>query len=147
MTRRIVYGISLWVFLGSAACTLASVILPYWATYTSPTDHEPIRVSYGLHKRCSSITGKCTPFPQDDDCVGDQRAFCSIWRSTGFLVNFSLMAELACIVAYITILFGGRAVRESGWKILAGLLGLVSLGQVIAMALVVCSDNTALGKH
>lgn len=60
-----------------------------------------------------------------------------MWRSTGFLLNFSLMAELACIVAYITILFGGRAVRESGWKILAGLLGLVALGQLIAMALVV----------
>ena len=47
------------------------------------------------------------------------------------------MFELACIVAYITILAGGRAVRESGWKILAGLLSTVALGQVIAMALVV----------
>jgi hypothetical protein len=60
-----------------------------------------------------------------------------MWRSTGFAVNFSLMVELACIVAYITILFGGRGVRESGWMILAGLLSLVALGQVVAMALVV----------
>jgi len=59
-----------------------------------------------------------------------------MWRSTGFAVNFSLMVELACIVAYITILFGGRVVRESGWKILAGLLCLVAVGQIVAMALV-----------
>ena len=45
--------------------------------------------------------------------------------------------ELACIVAYIIILVGGRGVRESGWKILSALLGLVAMGQMIAMALVV----------
>lgn len=138
MTRRIVYGISLWVFLGAAACTVASVALPNWVSYTSPTDHDPIRVTYGLHKRCSSITGECIPFPQYDDCKGKNRYFCSMWRSTGFLLNFSLMVELACVVAYITILVGGRGVRESGWKILAGLLSLVAMGEMIAMALVVC---------
>ena len=52
-------------------------------------------------------------------------------------MNFSLMVELACVVAYITVLTGGRVVRESGWKILAGLLSLVALGQLVAMALVV----------
>ena len=60
-----------------------------------------------------------------------------MWRSTGFLLNFSLMAELACIVAYIVILFGGRGVRESGWKILSGLLFVVGMAELIGMALVV----------
>jgi hypothetical protein len=55
------------------------------------------------------------------------------------------MFELACIVAYITILAGGRGVRESGWKILAGLLSTVALGQVIAMALVV--SNSRISTH
>ena len=137
MTRRIVYGISLWVFLGAAACTIASVALPNWVSYTSPTDHDPIRVTYGLHKRCSSITGECKPFPLHEDCYKEDRYFCSMWRSTGFLLNFSLMAELACVVAYITILVGGRQVRESGWKVLAALLGLVAVAELIAMALVV----------
>lgn len=145
MTRRIVYGISLWVFLGAAACTVASVALPNWVSYSSRTNHDPIRITYGLHKRCSSITGKCEPFPQYEDCHGEDRYFCSIWRSTGFLVNFSIMFELACIVAYITILAGGRGVRESGWKILAGLLSTVALGQVIAMALVV--SNSRISTH
>jgi hypothetical protein len=137
--RRIVYGISLWVFLFSAACTIAAIALPNWITYTSPTSpgNSPIRVSYGLHKRCSSITGQCNKFPQYEDCTGEDRYFCSMWRSTGFLMNFSVVLELACVIAYITILVGGRASREAGWKVLAGLLGLVAAGQLIAMALVV----------
>ncbi|KAK4540151.1 hypothetical protein LTR36_009737 [Oleoguttula mirabilis] len=134
--RRIIYGISLWVFLAAAACTIAAVALPSWISYTSPTDADPIRVSYGLHQRCSSITGQCTHFPQYEDCVGEDRYFCSMWRSTGFLMNFSIVMELACVIAYITILAGGRSSREDGWKILSGLLGLVAVGQLIAMALV-----------
>lgn len=136
MTRRIVYGVSLWVFLGAAACTIASIALPNWISYHSPTDHDTIIINYGLHKRCSSITGECQPFPRYEDCT-DDRYFCTLWRSTGFLLNFALMAELACVVAYVTILVGGRNVRERGWKILAGLLGLVAAAELVAMALVV----------
>ena len=145
MTRRIVYGISLWVFLGAAACTIASIALPNWISYHSPTDHDTIIINYGLHKRCSSITGECQPFPRYEDCTDDDRYFCNMWRSTGFLLNFSLMAELACVVAYVVILVGGRNVRESGWKILAGLLGLVAVGELIAMALVVSVRVGAAG--
>lgn len=139
MTRRIVYGISLWVFLGAAACTIASIALPNWISYSSPTDgSDPIRVTYGLHKRCSSITGKCTPFPEYEDCHGDDRWFCSIWRSTGFFMNFSIVLQLACVIAYLTVLVGGRSSREAGWKMVAGLLSTVALGEIISMAMVVC---------
>lgn len=139
MTRRIVYGISLWVFLGAAACTIASIALPNWISYSSPTDgSDPIRVTYGLHKRCSSITGKCTPFPEYEDCHGDDRWFCSIWRSTGFFMNFSIVLQLACVIAYLTVLVGGRSSREAGWKMVAGLLSIVALGEIISMAMVVC---------
>ncbi|KAF2482795.1 hypothetical protein BDY17DRAFT_299179 [Neohortaea acidophila] len=136
MTRRIVYGISLWVFLGATACTIASILLPNWVSYTSPTTNDTIRVTYGLHQRCSSITGECRPFPKDDDCQGKDAYFCNMWRSTGFLLNFSVMVELAVVVAYAVILLGGRGKRESGWKVLAGLLGSISAAQLIAMALV-----------
>lgn len=142
MTRRVVYGISLWVYLGAAACTIAAIALPNWVSYTSPTDNDPINVSYGLHKRCSSITGLCTPFPQDQDCHGDDRSFCSMWRSTGFLMNFSVIFELAVLVAYIVILFGGRCTREVGWKILSPLLLIVAAVQLVAMTLVVCYPRT-----
>jgi len=147
MTRRVVYGISLWVYLGAVACTIAAIALPNWISYTSPTDNDPINVSYGLHKRCSSITGQCTPFPQDQDCYGDNRSFCSMWRSTGFLMNFSIIIELAALVAYIVILMGGRGTREVGWKILSPLLVVVAASQLVAMTLVVrivqmCSWDT-----
>jgi hypothetical protein len=137
MTRRVVYGISLWVYLGAVACTIAAIALPNWISYTSPTDNDPINVSYGLHKRCSSITGQCTPFPQDQDCYGDNRSFCSMWRSTGFLMNFTIILELAALVAYIVILMGGRGTREVGWKILSPLLVVVAASQLVAMTLVV----------
>jgi hypothetical protein len=137
MTRRIVYGISLWVYLGAFACSIAAVALPNWISYTSPTDNDPIHVSYGLHKRCSSITGQCTPFPQDQDCYGDDRSFCSMWRSTGFLMNFSIIFEVAVLVAYLVILVGGRGTREVGWKILTPLLLVVAAAQLVAMTLVV----------
>ncbi|KAM0708900.1 hypothetical protein Q7P35_002936 [Cladosporium inversicolor] len=136
MTRRVVYGISLWVYLGAAACTIAAIALPNWISYTSPTDNDPIHVSYGLHKRCSSITGQCISFPQDQDCYGDNRSFCSMWRSTGFLMNFSVIFELAVLVAYVVILVGGRGTREVGWKILSPLLMIVAASQLVAMTLV-----------
>lgn len=138
MTRRVVYGIYLWVFLGAVACTIASIALPNWVSYTSPTDNDPIRVSYGLHKRCSSITGVCAPFPQDSDCHGDDRSFCSMWRSTGFLMNFSVIFEVAVLVAYGVILLGGRGTREVGWKILSPMIMFVAAAQLVAMTLVVC---------
>jgi hypothetical protein len=142
MTRRIVYGISLWVYLGAFACSIAAVALPNWISYTSPTDNDPIHVSYGLHKRCSSITGQCTPFPQDQDCYGDDRSFCSMWRSTGFLMNFSIIFEVAVLVAYLVILVGGRGTREVGWKILTPLLLVVAAAQLVAMTLVVGLDGS-----
>lgn len=74
--------------------------------------------------------------------MGEDRYFCSMWRSTGFFMNFALVIELAVLIAYVTILVGGRASREAGWKILAGLLGLVAVGELLAMALVVCSSLT-----
>ncbi|KAK5108334.1 hypothetical protein LTR62_008430 [Meristemomyces frigidus] len=140
--RRIIYGITLWAFLAASACTLSALLLPNWITYTAPTPQttkpsSPIRVSYGLHQRCSSITGLCTPFPQYEDCLGEDRAFCSLWRSTGFLMNLSVVLELAVLVGYIVVLVGGRGAREEGWKVLGGLLGLVAMGQMVAMALVV----------
>ena len=46
------------------------------------------------------------------------------------------MVELACVVAYIVVLFGGRGIRESGWKIVAPLLCVVAAAQAVGMSLV-----------
>lgn len=52
-------------------------------------------------------------------------------------MNFGVIFELAVLVAYITILVGGRGTREVGWKILSPLLFVVAAAQLVAMTLVV----------
>ncbi|KAG9847805.1 hypothetical protein KCU94_g6849, partial [Aureobasidium melanogenum] len=144
MTRRMVYGIGLWVFLAAVALTFTSMALPDWISYTSPVSTSPnpahpsapIHVSYGLHRRCSSLTSGCTPFPVPEDCHGEDRYFCSMWRSVGFLMNFSVVLELATFVAFAVVLLGGRSNREGGWKMCAGLLSVVVVCQVAAMGIV-----------
>lgn len=54
-------------------------------------------------------------------------------------MNFAVVVELACLVAYVTVLVGGRMSREDGWKVLSPLLALCAVGQAVAMALVVGS--------
>jgi hypothetical protein len=147
MPRRIIYGISLWIFLGAFACTIASIALPNWISYTSPASggggDAPIRVTYGLHRRCSTVTGTCTKFPAGSDCRagagadGGDRTFCALWRSVGFAMNLSVVLELACVVAYVTVLVGGRATREAGWKVLGALLAVVGVAECVAMGIVV----------
>lgn len=55
-------------------------------------------------------------------------------------MNFSVVLLLACVMAYITILVGGRETREVGWKMLCPLLSVVALTQLVAMSLVVSEE-------
>ena len=52
-------------------------------------------------------------------------------------MNFSIIFEVAVLVAYLVILVGGRGTREVGWKILTPLLLVVAAAQLVAMTLVV----------
>jgi len=134
MTRRIVYGASLWLTIAATAMTLASIILPRWIRWDNGTGATP-HVTYGLHKRCSSLTGSCEPFPQYEDCHRDS-TFCSMWRSVGFFMSFAVIIELATVVAFIVIILGGRQTREYGWKIVCSLLAVSVLAQAASMSLV-----------
>ncbi|KAF4550500.1 Hypothetical protein D9617_17g047680 [Elsinoe fawcettii] len=139
MPRRLVYSIGFLAFLAGVALTLTSMALPIWISYTSPPSSSPstpVRVTYGLHSKCSSLTGGCEPFPTEEDCKGDERAFCSLWRTVGFLMNFSVVLELACCVGFIVVLTGGRGKREGGWKMVGGLMGVVALCEVVGMGIV-----------
>jgi len=97
-----------------------------------------IRYSYGLHKRCSSVSGGCEDFPRYEDCEGTNASFCSLWRTTGFLMSFAVLIELATLTTYAVIILGGKQNREIGWKIVCSLLALGALVQCAAMAIVVC---------
>lgn len=58
-------------------------------------------------------------------------------------MSFAILLEGIILLAYITILAGGRQKRETGWKILSFFLVLAGVVQCASMALVV-SDSSIL---
>ncbi|KAB8074365.1 hypothetical protein BDV29DRAFT_124142 [Aspergillus leporis] len=132
LTKTIVYTSSLIVFLASFGLTVSSIVIPKWVSY----DNGELGYSYGLHRRCSSLTDTCESFPRRDDCHGGDRYFCSMWRSVGFLMSFAVVLEGMSIVAYLIILSGGKRLRESGWKVLSLLIILSAIVQASSMSIV-----------
>ncbi|MCJ1438135.1 hypothetical protein MMC27_007522 [Xylographa pallens] len=137
MTRRIVYAAALVAFLAASALTLASIIVPRWISWDSQTaSGSRIHYTYGLHKRCSSLSGSCTHFPEDADCHGGDRYFCSMWRSVGFLMNFAIVMEGMTFIAFLVVILGGKQMRERGWKVLSCMLLLAGVIQCAGMSLI-----------
>ncbi|QKX62915.1 uncharacterized protein TRUGW13939_10083 [Talaromyces rugulosus] len=134
LTKSIVYALTLCFFLIAFGLTIASIFVPSWITYESSA--PPFHYSLGLHRRCSSLTDTCEPFPQYEDCYGEDRYFCSMWRSVGFLMTFGVVLMSIAVLVYFVILSGGKRLRETGWSFLSLIIiGSVAV-QVAAMALV-----------
>jgi len=133
MTRRVVYGISLWITIAATAMTITSIILPRWLSYSPDGEVE---YSYGLHRRCSTVTESCTHFPRFEDCTGDKWSFCSMWRTVGFFMSFAVVIELATLIAYAVIILGGVQCRSKGWKVVCALLAFAGIAQCVSMAVV-----------
>lgn len=118
-------------------------------THTSQDSGKNLRYTYGLHRRCSNtrlppdmsfhITSslECVEFPRLLDCHGENRYFCSMWRSVGFLMSFAVVIEGMTIAAFAILLAGGKQRREAGWGALAILTALAATVQAIGMALIV----------
>ncbi|KAL5360228.1 hypothetical protein BJX96DRAFT_149944 [Aspergillus floccosus] len=134
LTKTIVYCGSLIIFLASFGLTISAIAVPKWVSYHS--EKPSFHYSYGLHRRCSSLTDTCESFPQNDDCHGEDRYFCSMWRSVGFLMSFAVVLEGMALVAYVIVLSGGKRLRESGWKILSLLIILSAIVQAASMSIV-----------
>jgi hypothetical protein len=158
MTRAIVYSAGLAAFVAgtpsspfpidhvlltetpATAMTLTAIALPNWISFHSPLNpSDDLTLTYGLHRLCSSLdTPSCRHFPDEaKDCQGTHGYFCGLWRTTGFLMNFAAVLELATIVAYVVILAGGKQKRQNGWKLLGVLLVVTGAVQCAAMAIVV----------
>lgn len=56
-------------------------------------------------------------------------------------MSLTVVLELATFVAFAVVLLGGRQKRENGWKMVAGLLGVVAATQIASMAIVVRSSR------
>lgn len=129
------YAVSGAAFAVSFAFSIAALARPEWLSYTETLDDgELLSVHLGLNKKCSSLTGKCTPFPERDDCAGDEE-FCVGWKSAGFAMWFIMVLNLAVALSFINIALGGYAKRTSGYRILAPLIVLVGLLQVSTLAI------------
>lgn len=101
----------------------------------------------GLHHYCNTALPDkpCRTFPDEEkDCDPNDRYFCSMWRTSGFLMSFATIAELATLVCFVVAIGGGQVKREYGWKVLCGLLSVVSVVQFAAMGLIVSSPRRLL---
>ncbi|GAW19782.1 hypothetical protein ANO14919_092730 [Xylariales sp. No.14919] len=123
MTRQIVYSVALGVFVCTTALTLTSLMTTHWVTYSvTASTGATFSKHLGLHESCSSVADpKCRPFPSEDDCR-DYKTFCSLWRSSGFLLTFATIVELATLVSFLVVLAGGKFKREGGWKLIGSFL-------------------------
>ncbi len=158
LTRSIVFSGALVFFLAASAMTVAAIIIPNWISFDNETNHGTrIHYTYGLHRRCSntnlpasmsaSISSmQCLGFPQDADCHGKDRYFCSMWRSVGFLMSFAVVIEGMTIAAFVVLLTGGKQKREQGWGVMTIFVGLAALIQVAAMALIVWNPSSSTSK-
>jgi hypothetical protein len=113
--------------------TIASISMPRWVSYSPNGERE---YSYGLHSRCSAVTGTCVPFPKMSDCTKDP-SFCNMWRTVGFLTSFGVVVELCAIVSFIVIISGGVQRRAAGWQVAVGVLSFSAIVQCAGMAIVV----------
>lgn len=113
-----------------------------WVEYTVTAENTNATFSHhvGLHRSCSlSATADkatCRPYPDEDDCRDDQ-FFCSMWRSSGFLMSFATVVELATAISFLVVMLGGKYKREEGWFVIAGLLIADAVIEFAGMGIVV----------
>jgi len=108
--------------------------MPRWVRWESDLTGD-ITYSYGLHKKCSTVTAQCTSFPTDRDCDNDG-AFCAMWRSVGFLMSFAVIIEFAAFIAFAVVILGGVQQRSYGWKIVCVLLACAGLVEAAGMSII-----------
>ena len=54
-------------------------------------------------------------------------------------MSFSVVIEFAALVAYVTIISGGKQRRDKGWKVLCTLLAVAAVVQCAGMTIIVSS--------
>ncbi|KAK8138815.1 hypothetical protein PG984_002195 [Apiospora sp. TS-2023a] len=147
MTRLVVYNVALGVFVAATILTITSIMTSNWVEYSVTAHNTNATFSHhvGLHRSCSlSATADkatCRPFPDEDDCRDDQ-FFCSMWRSSGFLMSFATVVELATAISFLVVMLGGKYKREEGWFVIAGLLIADAVIEFAGMGIVAYLFNT-----
>ncbi|KAK1754474.1 hypothetical protein QBC47DRAFT_402892 [Echria macrotheca] len=138
MTRKAVYSAALVAVVAATAMTIASIVTPNWISYSDTgKSGDTVYDRFGLHRRCrSTAPGGCMHFPDEQQCEGDGSWFCNTWRTTGFLMSLAVVMDLVTVVGFLVIMAGGKAKRETGWRILCAMLGITAILEFGAMAIV-----------
>ncbi|KAJ2899623.1 hypothetical protein MKZ38_002938 [Zalerion maritima] len=138
MTRLLVYNAALVVFTAATIMTIAAINTPHWLSYSAGSQGgNTFEKHIGLHRECTtSAEPQCQLYPRHAQCEGDERYFCSMWRSGGFLMSFAVIFEMATIVSFIVIMLSGKATRIRGWPIITVLLVAVAAVEFSCMSLV-----------
>ncbi|KAH7149637.1 hypothetical protein B0J13DRAFT_621475 [Dactylonectria estremocensis] len=138
MTRVSVYTTALVAFAASTIMTVASIWMPNWVSYSvTTTSGGTVEKHIGLHRSCSNLDDPpCRNFPYKELCQDEERYFCSMWRTVGFMASFSTILCLAGLVSFAVILGGGKYKRETGWPFVGAMLTLVSAVEFATISIV-----------
>ena len=129
--------------------TVASIVMPNWISYTTTSKSgDVVYERVGLHQVCTA-SGGCVPFPDEGRCDdGDLgRYFCAMWRTTGFIMSLATVMELVTVVGFAIVMAGGRMKRQSGWRVLCVMLGVVAALQLGAISAVVSCPRRAASSR
>ncbi|KAI5474313.1 hypothetical protein MNV49_003622 [Pseudohyphozyma bogoriensis] len=77
----------------------------------------------------------------DDDDDEEVWTFCDSWITAAYATQLSLVFGSTAILANIIITLSGRQKRETGWRLVAGLMFLHAACLIVAMALVAREFN------
>ncbi|VUC20237.1 unnamed protein product [Clonostachys rosea] len=121
----------------ATALNLASIAVPRWITFSVHAGDEKIERQIGLHKSCSTLDSPhCRDFPYKDLCLYEDRYFCSMWRTVGFLESFTALICLAGLACFVVIIRGGKYKRETGWPVPAFMMTLAATLQFVVISIV-----------
>lgn len=126
---------------------VASIATPNWVSYSVTTAQgETFEKHIGLHKSCSSLDAPpCRDFPYVELCqAGEERYFCSMWRTVGFMASLAAILCLAGLVGFAVIMRGGKYKRETGWPFVGGLLSLVAVVEFVMISIVVSPPGSLM---
>ena len=112
---------------------LVSIVTPDWVSFRTRTDYgTDLYRRIGLHQSCTNLADpQCTTFPDAQLCTGEERSFCDMWRTIGFLANVSAIIHFAGLVALVVVIAGARYQRKRGWPVVSGLLGVAALAELV----------------
>ncbi|ORY73863.1 hypothetical protein BCR35DRAFT_306977 [Leucosporidium creatinivorum] len=69
-------------------------------------------------------------------------SFCDSWVTAGYAQQLAIVFAAAAILAALVVLLGGRLKRESGWRIIAGLLSVHAACLIVSTSLIVHEFRT-----